>query len=131
PCRLVRKVKGLAGSVGVGRSRGEGHRPLLAPGLLHLPAELAGVAPPATFATAASPRGRPGSKRLAGKPRRGSGEAVARTLEGLRPRGLDPQGWELGQAVVRGAPCVIAAALGLPGVNLAVLDWELGGCWIR
>jgi hypothetical protein len=53
-------------------------------------------------------------------------KAVGTTLEGLRSLGLDPQGWELGQVVVRSSPGVIAAALDLPGVKFAVLDWKLG-----
>src|SRR5207249_3163302 len=51
--------------------------------------------------------------------------AVAGTLDELRALGLNPEGWELGQVVVRGPASSIAAAVELEGVEVAVLDWEV------
>src|SRR5262249_30723800 len=53
-------------------------------------------------------------------------KAVSRTLDRLKALGLDPQGWELGQAVVHGPPAGIRQALELKGIKFAVLNWELG-----
>ncbi len=50
--------------------------------------------------------------------------AVSGTLDDLRALGLDPRGWELGQAVVDAPASAISAAIELRGVELAVLDWE-------
>jgi hypothetical protein len=50
---------------------------------------------------------------------------LAPTIAAMRALGLDPLGWELGQAVVYASPAAIIAALELPGVRFGILDWDL------